>query len=29
MEHIAMQEAQGGDHVKWLEPVSDTQYSGK
>src|SRR5215467_11451656 len=29
MEHIAMQEAQGGDHVTWLEPVTDAQYSGK
>lgn len=29
MEHIAMQEAQGGEHVTWLEPVTDQQYSGK
>jgi quercetin dioxygenase-like cupin family protein len=29
MEHIAMQEAQGGEHVTWLEPVTDIQYSGK
>jgi quercetin dioxygenase-like cupin family protein len=29
MEHIAMQEHQGGEHVKWLEPVTDTQYLGK
>ena len=29
MEHIAMQEAQGGEHVKWLEPVTDEQYSAK
>ena len=29
MEHIAMQEAQGGEHVAWLEPVTDAQYSGK
>ena len=29
MEHIAMQEAQGGEHVTWLEPVTDAQYSGK
>jgi hypothetical protein len=24
-----MQEAQGGEHVTWLEPVTDAQYSGK
>ena len=29
LEHIAMQEAQGGEHVTWLEPVTDAQYSGK
>jgi quercetin dioxygenase-like cupin family protein len=29
MEHIAMQEAKGGEHVKWLEPVTDAQYTGK
>ena len=29
MEHIAMQEQQGGEHVKWLEPVTDAQYLGK
>ena len=29
MEHIAMQEAQGGEHVAWLEPVTDQQYSEK
>ena len=29
MEHIAMQEAEGGEHVTWLEPVTDAQYSGK
>src|SRR5579885_2764051 len=29
MEHIAMQEAQNGEHVKWLEPVTDAQYLGK
>ena len=29
MEHIAMQEQQGGSHVKWLEPVTDEQYGGK
>ena len=27
MEHIAMQEHQGGEHVTWLEPVSDEQYA--
>jgi quercetin dioxygenase-like cupin family protein len=29
MEHVAMQEAQAGEHVTWLEPVTDAQYSGK
>jgi quercetin dioxygenase-like cupin family protein len=29
LEHIAMQEAQSGEHVTWLEPVTDQQYSGK
>jgi len=29
LEHIAMQEAQGAEHVTWLEPVTDAQYSGK
>jgi quercetin dioxygenase-like cupin family protein len=29
MEHIAMQEHQNGEHVKWLEPVTDEQYGGK
>jgi quercetin dioxygenase-like cupin family protein len=29
MEHIAMQEHQGGEHVKWLEPVTDEQYGAK
>ena len=29
MEHIAMQEQQGGEHVKWFEPVTDAQYLGK
>jgi len=29
MEHLAMQEQQGGSHVKWLEPVTDAQYLGK
>jgi quercetin dioxygenase-like cupin family protein len=28
MEHIAMQEADGGgEHITWLEPVSDEQYA--
>jgi quercetin dioxygenase-like cupin family protein len=29
MEHIAMQEHQGGEHVTWLEPVTDAQYKAK
>jgi quercetin dioxygenase-like cupin family protein len=29
MEHIAMQEALNGEHVKWIEPVTDAQYLGK
>jgi len=29
MEHLAMQEHQNGEHVKWLEPVTDAQYLGK
>jgi quercetin dioxygenase-like cupin family protein len=28
MAHIAMQEAENGVHVEWLEPVSDEQYGG-
>jgi quercetin dioxygenase-like cupin family protein len=28
MQHIAIQEAQGGKAVEWLEHVSDEQYSG-
>lgn len=28
MSHIAMQEALDGNAVKWMEKVSDTQYSG-
>lgn len=28
MTHIAMQEAQDGSPVDWLEPVSDAQYGG-
>ena len=28
MEHLAMQEAKGGEHVTWLEPVTDVQYDG-
>jgi hypothetical protein len=29
MEHIAMQEAKNGEHVVWLEPVSDADYGAK
>jgi hypothetical protein len=29
MEHIAMQEAKDGEHVVWLEPVTDAQYGAK
>ena len=29
MEHVAMQEHQGGSHVTWLEPVTDEQYGVK
>jgi quercetin dioxygenase-like cupin family protein len=29
MEHLAMQEAKDGEHVKWLEAVSDEQYKAK
>jgi hypothetical protein len=29
MEHLAMQEAKNGEHVKWLEAVSDEQYKAK
>jgi hypothetical protein len=29
MEHIAMQEAKDGEHVVWLELVTDVQYSAK
>ena len=29
MEHIAMQEAKNGEHVVWLEPVTDAQYGAK
>src|SRR5665213_303279 len=29
MEHIAMQEAKDGDHVNWLEAVTDEQYKAK
>jgi quercetin dioxygenase-like cupin family protein len=29
MEHIAMQEHQNGEHVTWLEPVTDAQYLGR
>ena len=29
MEHLAMQEAKGGEHVNWLEAVTDEQYKAK
>ena len=29
MTHIAMQEAQNGTHVTWMEKVTDEQYGGK
>jgi quercetin dioxygenase-like cupin family protein len=29
MEHLAMQEALNGEHVTWLEPVTDAQYGVK
>jgi len=29
MEHIAMQEVKGGEHVNWLEAVTDEQYKAK
>jgi hypothetical protein len=29
MTHIAMQEAQDGSHVAWMEKVADEQYGGK
>ena len=29
MEHVAMQEAKDGQHVKWLEAVTDEQYTAK
>ena len=29
MEHIAMQEGKNGEHVVWLEHVSDAQYRGE
>jgi quercetin dioxygenase-like cupin family protein len=29
MTHIAMQEALEGNHVTWMEPVTDEQYGGK
>ena len=28
MTHVAMQEAQGGSHITWQEPVTESQYSG-
>ena len=29
MEHIVMQEGKNGEHVVWLEQVSDAQYRGE
>jgi hypothetical protein len=29
MEHVAMQEAKDGEHVNWLEAVTDEQYKAK
>jgi quercetin dioxygenase-like cupin family protein len=29
MVHISMQEAEGGEYVTWLEPVTDEQYNAK
>jgi hypothetical protein len=29
MTHIAMQEAQDGSHVTWMEPVTDEEYNSK
>ncbi|MBU6458590.1 MAG: cupin domain-containing protein [Bradyrhizobium sp.] len=29
MVHLAMQEALDGDHVTWMEQVTDAEYSGK
>jgi quercetin dioxygenase-like cupin family protein len=29
MTHLAMQEAQNGTHVTWMEKVSDEQYGGR
>jgi quercetin dioxygenase-like cupin family protein len=29
MTHIAMQEAQDGTHVTWMEPVTDEEYNVK
>ena len=28
MTHVAMQEADGGSHIDWAEPVTDAQYGG-
>lgn len=28
MTHVAMQEAEGGRHVDWADPVTEAQYSG-
>jgi quercetin dioxygenase-like cupin family protein len=29
MTHVAMQEALDGDHVTWMEPVTDEEYNSK
>jgi hypothetical protein len=28
MSHLAMQEALDGEHIAWLEPVTEKQYRG-
>ncbi|MEM6824375.1 MAG: cupin domain-containing protein [Pseudomonadota bacterium] len=29
MTHVAMQEAEGGSHIEWADPVSDADYLGE
>jgi hypothetical protein len=29
MTHIAMQESLDGNHITWMEPVTDEEYSAK
>ena len=29
MTHVAMQEAEGGSHIDWAEPVTHAQYTGE